>query len=1231
MSSSQAAGSQPPEKPARYLSLYSVAGYTPLMRDADKEAPPSIKPNSCQAWTFHEVETLELFVPMTIYTDQAVSFGQLLPDSLTNLQIKYTQAIQLLVYLAREAWSAPEQFSRLLIEDVRRPPPHENQRCGYRLRVILKLGQSVGDQLASLLAENAKRVQELLSKPVQPFKGEVMTPGQRLALLPIHERFSAQDYRNLVIMLHNYDLGQANTANDLDINNASSIYHPCSAFSVDQSLQSAALAGADPQQCEVRSYFQLHPDDATQRLNFAYARPELNYHVSVATISPTSYTQYRFPFAPQPHIVENKERQIFKQLHDLDSLPDSVRQLNRAYLESQLVNPSTGRKLVAEPEDIDDVFDQVLNEIPLVDSQITIDALKSKQSERNKVLSQLRLKHKSQLDNYRAMPNWSQQHLVEMDKAQTLEAAQLRRQLQIEGIREFEQLWHPQSALPQALRCIAKYFKEYLDSHRNLMSRPRLKATRNLTHFHELLALQNIDLEIVFGVNTLHSVTVGMLQSICQLYTLTKMHENWMLLGGAMTGKSFVLDLVHDFCIPGSSKKFTVATPKSKTADSDAFMCMVEIYQEVPPSQLGVVPGGGGQRSGQQRGGIQSSSTDGESIFKSVLTEGYVNLQSVVVEQGKRYPVDIKVKTNMMFLLAHNEPRHTVPVPMLTRFNAVTLPERDRTDNGGMSGANARPSVAEHKAEVIEKFRRDQMLCAIIGLWLHTGIFQPVGFEVADAIFSKLAEAGGKMHMTGFSSTRNRERYHFRMAAVAMLRAIDIVFDLQPAGDITQECAQFHETSFQWEHLLKIEKHLYSRTEDAVYVLGQQSHQYEDPIMHDVILAIKTELLQGADVEKLAQEAKRLHSSSGGESSLEGGVQVSSGFEQLQPWTGPSATVWLDDVYYHRSLFEENTYKLKFESGVMQVVARRLHSVMSPKPQVADIVDVLESLKKLRVTVTNSQGEESNVCALKLEEGSISIARVVVDQNKRGKLKQLLQDLLEHEHAAQADYLYGEPRSDVPFLWDRLSVKPCAASSKPLLKIPQASYVDPSLLDLFMSSKTFSNRHHFAKHHCTIVDQSLDDYGESIHLDRILLTLPEWREAPSSNAAKLARFVRNPGARLPKYPDDVPQNNTQRYHAQLLARERRSGESFTWSSQKLQLAQSSFVDIEPDDEPLGDEQSADDESMTDADARCESLTCSPVARSSQAEAATQSNQSTPGKLCLNPLTDEQMLQAGLSY
>lgn len=121
----------------------------------------------------------------------------------------------------------------------------------------------------------------------------------------------------------------------------------------------------------------------------------------------------------------------------------------------------------------------------------------------------------------------------------------------------------------------------------------------------------------LFKNSTAHREIVTVLLASFQVYWRTPFHCHCIFSGPPEAGKTFTLEQLTKILIPGTYEEYSYATPKAKTAGTNQHCCMIEVYEECPPSTLGIQTG----HSSSKRDNA-TNNTDAESLLKTQLTTG---------------------------------------------------------------------------------------------------------------------------------------------------------------------------------------------------------------------------------------------------------------------------------------------------------------------------------------------------------------------------------------------------------------------------------------------------------------------------------------------------------------------------------------------------------------------------------------------------------------------------------
>ncbi len=438
------------------------------------------------------------------------------------------------------------------------------------------------------------------------------------------------------------------------VNAESSPTYPTSAFTVDLSLKHSMGLGADPQQCMIQNYFVVDEFNPDCRTALRYNYPEFVYEPRYRELSPKNIDRYEFPFVDHEELVENCERRVFQLLNA--NMVDFADPLNRCQLADEASMNAPGHKRKSASA----AYNQLVQVKRNRSSELTLETLRdlmNKLWDRNNQHAGPR----ERIQKLQRMP--SNTEVVFEYSALLKKAWDARVLVQLQGIEKFKKLFTKDAIVPESIQMIAAYFQQWMRDNDGDVTMVREKWTQNLTTFHEVLAMTAIDLEVIFGVNTSHREIISCLISSMQVYFRTKFHCHVLFTGPPEAGKTYTLEKLFKMLIAGSAKMLAMSTPKAKTALSDKFSMMIEMYQEIPPSQLGVEQGRAKGSAGA------TNNTDAESLLKGQLTEGEISVQALAMIDGKRVLHDYKVDANCLVMVATNASADMIPIAMRNRFN----------------------------------------------------------------------------------------------------------------------------------------------------------------------------------------------------------------------------------------------------------------------------------------------------------------------------------------------------------------------------------------------------------------------------------------------------------------------------------------------------------------------------------------------------------------------------------
>lgn len=413
---------------------------------------------------------------------------------------------------------------------------------------------------------------------------------------------------------------------------------------------------------------------------------------------------------------------------------------------------------------------------------------------------------------------------------------------------------------------------------------------------------------------------------------------------------------------------------------------------------------------------------------------------------------------------------------------------------------------------------------------------------------SKVMEAGEKVHLQGMAVPRNKQRFRFLVQSIVMNRVIDTVFDYEPTYENDNDRANFHKKAWEWEDILKVEKHLFSKTEDAVFAFGLLSHQYEDPIQYTVIDAISKHLFSNRH-DAHQQVQPKIDEMINPTIHLEA---VTSSNHQQKP---RDSEIVRDLYYFRKSLASNGLNNAKPEQETIMYIAHLLQAKMNPKPQLSDICSVMTTL--LSTHIQTAYGH--SIPAFVIEGKDICISHSLLDNNRPDRLKDTIKQVLTYKGCMTADYLYGEMTEQTPFLWQVIHID--EQISGKALKINEPGYCAPDLGQFLMQSKDQTGSSPFPQQHCFFVSEPLDNVGEFGHMDRIILNPQEYEEKPPTNASAYRKYSMCEEDR-PNYPSQFMQSNVSRYQKMLRDKERDS-ETLSFKNTRRKRARFSYEQTLP--------------------------------------------------------------------
>lgn len=1083
---------------------------------------PEWNPNGSRPFSEFRDEIVQVFLPIELWIANAVSFGQLGENRLTNHQEAYMTLIELFAATAQLAYNGVDKYIRFTFERVMH---HEkpDETVGMQMRLTYNgETENIGTLMNRVLLANQERENKERERP-RPAHAAPLSSYQKLTL---------PEYRRIVNSIAGYNITDAeNSSSDGAIDVPDSMYYPTNAFSVDLSMLHAHNFYAKSEQCSIDSYFEL---ECMHRVSVRNRMPEYWFQVNPCSFWPHTVRIYEFPFVKHPESCENPERTLYDQRNDfadvtLEDFPNNEVVLELVHERSQ----NRKRTRVDTEDDRKRMFDELLTRNTVADSILTNQKIADAMGlERFKVCEVKRLYDKELQHKLDSGEITREEFQVQRMEAYETFAIQ-DREATLKGLNMMRQVFHLHGPLPGALKLIADWLLKMIKTEGNFCL-PTERITSNLTPYHEAYAREMLQWENAYGVNVVHGQLSTTLMCVYAMLNGIKGVPHPGMFGPPEAGKTFTFDQLHELLIKDTCVNLTYATAKAKTGAASDYSYRVELYQEALPEQLGVETGRANTTAGA------TNNTNGESIFKTLLSESEITIQTVEINKdtGKRRTVEIKSACHMMIGVCSNVLVHAMPEAIRSRLLMWTMTEQHRTDNGGMAAACSKTFDSNLCEPTKIRTQRNQALAALVGQLVLAKVFRPVCMDVANAIYAKLQTMAMSMNMLSFMQTRNRQRFMQLVRAVCVQRAVHTVFDFVPpsanGAGLSQSSSSsssagsqrekpFHQRPFEWHHLMLLEPHLFVKVEDCVLVFGMLVHMYEDPIFYDVVETMKRDWFNNGHALIFAPPPDPMSDSHGLVANQGADFSRITDYFVLHAGLSDAATKPHQERAGHDS----------HNAGLMEKLAMRLLGKMHSKPQVGEIVKILGRMEKLIVSNSDDAENAKDINALQFRDGAVMVSSALIERNKPNQLAHMLKTVLQCRHAIAQQLLFRlstDPNMP-PFLFDLLKLS--SPLDAPLLMIPNFDYITKDE-KRFM----FPTNHEkmfppgFMTHrHCSILDLPMDDYGEMIHKNRIMFAPMLLDHLAPTNTLEFMRWSADAG--MPSYPEMFTRSNTQAYKRQL--------------------------------------------------------------------------------------------------
>lgn len=388
-------------------------------------------------------------------------------------------------------------------------------------------------------------------------------------------------------------------------------------------------------------------------------------------------------------------------------------------------------------------------------------------------------------------------------------------------------LWHPNAAVSDSLRAIAGWWNAHLQQFSGF-SMPSKRLFKNLSPIACAVVEFLAQMEAIFLVKFTHLTALILFLSALQVYTGTQFHCHCLLLGPAMGGKTFLLELLKRILIDETFSWLSYRTMKSKTAQTEGAIYkkndQIELMEEVDPGMLGIT---------KDRSQAGNSNTTDEALMKGWLTSGIIAFQVLAIIEGVRQTVEAEIQCNSVFIAAGNPSKSELSLPMKSRFCVIDIQLREREDEGVTAMRTLKePTDMQRKAIEALKFklRRDQAMYAYIAKLQYVGILPEIDLTAPLYIVMGTLKYARDHNILLQDTTENRhfQRVKFLLQSCTLWGIIRLFFD--------SEISPVKDKEYEFNDILKIIPLLYSSKEHASIVLRMLAHQYDDEVQKNVII-----------------------------------------------------------------------------------------------------------------------------------------------------------------------------------------------------------------------------------------------------------------------------------------------------------------------------------------------------------------------------------------------------------
>lgn len=1026
-------------------------------------------------------DTIEVCAPRCIFADNAKSFAQLNTTDFSNLANVFNLAMELAGYVANKISSRMSEmdmvppvvavFSAVPKKAVLEADDDDDESAAaqtavddevvcdprdivcYRLRVVMQSAvQSVGAIIDDLIEDNEMAAKKQLRT------GRTSRRSQREYA---YKRMNRLAYIRMCVVYSGDDKIDVRRANSLPLWDDNNPVNPTKIFTVERSMKIAKAFGASDKTCDINQYSTpTHEEE-----DFVipdYATMDANKQHTSATAMPAAAADDddgddengdgddRDPEPTPKRGKKGMKRSRYikiKRYGRVYAYPcggynayiiqtDHIRPHNQARYFFPHMTKQTFTKISLEEQ----VYRLAVG-IPvgrpcrLYSSCVNVDAMAVEPND----LDHLRKRQLARIAGIKIPKSKLTEYTAEYDR------------LTLIGLKEWETIYNTEGDIADSIKVICKWDRVHLETHPNFCM-PLPLVTRNLSRIANFFASFNMSLETIWGVSSLNNEIISGWVGDMRVYMVVPFQVHTILCGLYAAGKTFVNEVQMSMLIPLTFTESAYESDKAKAVEGKAFDMQPEFFPELPPHMIGVSEGGA-KTTGA------NANTMAESLLKMRLTSGkMVARVKQVTEDGKHISVEIVCYCNVKFNGCSNVMPDEIPAAVRSRFYISEIQKgSERKDCSTPVEKNVRamnPVVIAAKKVFQYRQMRTQSLVSKIMTLISAGVLPPVSMTASMSILLETMKRAKLMGLSQTDAVRNIERVVFHMQVIAILNAIDIVFD----SEMSTLAGKEPPIQYKTEHLLLVKPFLVSHAEHVGIALSLLYKQFESPILANVIKAMKRHfngvrpapgmlaLGQGRGGQQVLNSSSSNRDDYSGFAHMFDDTAAASSSGAAAAAGPPPASAYLSRSSYSVQDYSQPAW-VNSDGGRIAILARELYATMIPQPSVESIRSVLIDMNKMLVPAGDPANPQHKVAMLSFGVNQRGFAWTAVETpDQKDKLADAFISVMSYPTAPLQTFLYAKGDPLHPYILKVMRNNPQPQNEDVIMHDP--NYYDETMIRL---------------------------------------------------------------------------------------------------------------------------------------------------------------------------------------